>query len=73
MNLFRKKIINDFNVRREDFQRCLSAFDLTFLGIGAIIGHHQLRIFNLLFTLDNLASLCNMDGHRIGYICHVQS
>ena len=38
MDLFRKKTINDFNVRREDFQRCLSAFDLTFLGIGAIIG-----------------------------------
>ena len=38
MDLFRKKEINSLSDGTEHFQRCLSAFDLTFLGVGAIIG-----------------------------------
>lgn len=37
MDLFRKKEIT-LSDSREDFRRCLSAFDLVFLGVGAIIG-----------------------------------
>ncbi len=37
MDLFRKKAITLSNAN-EDFRRCLSAFDLVFLGVGAIIG-----------------------------------
>jgi APA family basic amino acid/polyamine antiporter len=37
MDLFRKKAITLSNAS-EDLRRCLSAFDLVFLGVGAIIG-----------------------------------
>lgn len=38
MDLFRKKDINHTADRSEHLHKCLSALDLTFLGIGAIIG-----------------------------------
>ncbi|MGE0371965.1 MAG: APC family permease [Gammaproteobacteria bacterium] len=38
MNLFRTKAINADMYRDTGLRRCLSAFDLTMLGIGAIIG-----------------------------------
>jgi APA family basic amino acid/polyamine antiporter len=38
MDLFRKKEINSLMENRQYFRQCLSAFDLTFLGVGAIIG-----------------------------------
>ena len=38
MDLFRKKEINAVIERDKEFSQCLTAFDLTFLGIGAIIG-----------------------------------
>jgi APA family basic amino acid/polyamine antiporter len=38
MDLLRKKNINALTDRHTDFRQCLSALDLTFLGIGAIIG-----------------------------------
>ncbi len=38
MDLFRKKEINVLGDSGEDFRRCLSAFDLVFLGVGAIVG-----------------------------------
>ncbi len=38
MDLFRKKHINHSPPQGEQFRRCLSVFDLTFLGVGAIIG-----------------------------------
>ena len=38
MDLFRKKAINNSIIDREHFRQCLSALDLTLLGVGAIIG-----------------------------------
>ncbi len=38
MNLFRKKSIASIASQQETLRRCLTAFDLTLLGIGAIIG-----------------------------------
>lgn len=38
MDLFRKKDINSIADCDQSLQRCLTGFDLTFLGIGAIIG-----------------------------------
>lgn len=38
MDLFRKKEIINPTKNSEYFRQCLSAFDLTFLGVGAIIG-----------------------------------
>lgn len=38
MDLFRKKEIKGCNDVSYDFRRCLSRFDLIFLGVGAIIG-----------------------------------
>lgn len=38
MDLLRKKNINALTDRHTDLRQCLSAFDLTLLGIGAIIG-----------------------------------
>ncbi len=38
MDLFRKKEINGLIESRKYFRQCLSVIDLTFLGIGAIIG-----------------------------------
>ena len=38
VDLFRKKEINAVIERDKEFRQCLTAFDLTFLGIGAIIG-----------------------------------
>ena len=38
MDLFRKKEINAVIERDKEFNQCLTAFDLTFMGIGAIIG-----------------------------------
>ncbi len=38
MDLFRKKLIEDQSLNSIDFYQCLSAFDLTLLGVGAIIG-----------------------------------
>lgn len=38
MDLFRKKMIQDLNSPSGTFKQCLSALDLMFLGIGAIIG-----------------------------------
>jgi APA family basic amino acid/polyamine antiporter len=37
-NLFRTKHIDAFNTCETGLKRCLTAFDLTLLGIGAIIG-----------------------------------
>ena len=39
MNLFRTKPITAINHTSHNLMRCLTAFDLTLLGIGAIIGH----------------------------------
>ncbi len=38
MDLFRKKAIKNQDGEGHDFRRCLSVFDLLFLGVGAIIG-----------------------------------
>lgn len=38
MNLFRKKEIIENNENESSLRKCLSAFDLTLMGIGAIIG-----------------------------------
>lgn len=38
MDLFRKKEIADLNESTKSLHRCLSAFDLTLMGVGAIIG-----------------------------------
>lgn len=38
MDLFRKKDLNDSDDNQTHLMRCLTAFDLTFLGVGAIIG-----------------------------------
>jgi APA family basic amino acid/polyamine antiporter len=38
MNLFRTKPISVANSEEGTLRRCLTAFDLTLLGIGAIIG-----------------------------------
>jgi APA family basic amino acid/polyamine antiporter len=49
MDLFRKKEINTLaDDSRDDFRRCLSAFDLVFLGVGAIIGATSLLVSNFL-------------------------
>ena len=38
MDLFRKKAVNTFVPNQACLAQCLSAFDLVFLGIGAVIG-----------------------------------
>ena len=38
MDLLRKKAIQEYNDTTSQFNKCLSAFDLTLLGVGAIIG-----------------------------------
>lgn len=38
MDLFRKKEITGLNESSDSLRRCLSAFDLTLMGVGAIIG-----------------------------------
>ncbi|MBL4818503.1 MAG: amino acid permease, partial [Deltaproteobacteria bacterium] len=38
MNLFRTKLVEEIESTRGNLKRCLNAVDVTFLGIGAIIG-----------------------------------
>lgn len=52
MDLFRKKVIVESECSRSSLLRCLSAFDLVFLGVGAIIGAGIFVITGIVAAMD---------------------
>lgn len=52
MDLFRKKEIKNQEEYGQDFRRCLSVFDLLFLGVGAIIGAGIFVLTGIVAAID---------------------